>query len=138
MVQRAASRWRDIDPNGTTVCHRTATILTKLGLTTAAWNYWTTPLAETPDQSPVWQTFASAMQSQQRPIIADHAWSTAFACEPTNPEILIQHAQFLRSTRQEGRARELLEKVVNSQWQPRFEPTKQQARTLLNGGAAPK
>ncbi len=138
VVQRAASRWRDIDPNGTTVCHRTATILTKLGLTTAAWNYWTTPLAETPDQSLVWQTFASAMQSQQRPIIADHAWSTAFACEPTNPEILIQHAQFLRSTRQEGRARELLEKVVNSQWQPRFEPTKQQARTLLNGGAAPK
>ncbi len=138
VVQRAASRWRDIDSNDTTACHRTAAILTKLGLTTAAWNYWTTPLAETPDQSPVWQTFASAMQSQQRPIIADHAWSTAFACEPTNPDILVQHAQFLRSTRQEGRARELLDKVINSQWQPRFEPTKQQARTLLNGGAAPK
>ena len=138
VVQRAASRWRDIDPNDTTACHRTAAILTKLGLTTAAWNYWTTPLAETPDQSTVWQTFASAMQSQQRPIIVDHAWSTAFACEPTNPEILVQHALFLRSTRQEGRARELFDKVINSEWQPRFESTKQQARTLLNGGAAPK
>ena len=78
------------------------------------------------------------MQSQQRPIIADHAWSTAFACEPTNPEILVQHAQFLRSTRQAARADELLSKVINSEWQPRFESTKQQARTLLNGGASPK
>ena len=138
VVQRAASRWREIDSNDTTACHRTATILTKLGLTAAAWNYWTTPLAETPDQSPVWKTFASAMQSQQRPIIADHAWSTAFACEPTNPEILVQHAQFLRSTRQAVRADELLNKVINSEWQPRFESTKQQARTLLNGGASSK
>ncbi|MBC7821210.1 MAG: hypothetical protein IAG10_30350, partial [Planctomycetaceae bacterium] len=138
IVQRAAARWRDIDVDDTAACHRTATILTKLGLATAAWNYWTTPLAETPDRSTVWQTFATAMHSQQRLVVADRAWSTAFACEPTNPEILLQHAQFLRSTRQEHKSRELLTKITTSTWQPRFENTKQQAQTLLSGSGSPK
>ncbi len=138
VVQRAAARWRDIDVDDTVACHRTAFILAKLGLPTAAWNYWTTPLAETPDRSAVWTTFASAMHSQQRFVVADRAWSTAFACEPTNPEILLQHAQFLRSTRQEQKARELLTKITTSTWQPRFENTKQQAQSLLSGGGPPK
>ena len=136
IVQRAAARWRAIDVDDTAACHRTAAILTKLGLATAAWNYWTTPLAETPDRSAVWTTFASAMQSQYRHTAADRAWSTAFACEPTNPDILLQHAQFLRSTRQEHKARELLTKITTNTWQPRFENTKQQARQLLNGGSS--
>jgi len=138
LVQRAAARWRDIDDDDTAACHRTAAILTKLGLATAAWNYWTTPLAETPDRSTVWQTFAAAMHSQQRIDVADRAWSTAFACEPTNPEILLQHAQFLRSTRQEHKARELLTKITTGTWQPRFENTKQQAQELLTAGRSPK
>ena len=138
MVQRAAARWRDIDVDDTAACHRTATILTKLGLPTAAWNYWTTPLAETPDRSTVWQTFAAAMHSQQRHVVADRAWSTAFVCEPTNPEILLQHAQFLRSTHQPHKAHELLTKIISSTWQPRFENTKQQAQQLLTGGRSPK
>ncbi len=130
-VQRAATRWRDIDVDDTAACHRTARMLTKLGLAPAAWNYWTTPLAETPDQSSVWVTFATAMNSEQRFLIADRAWATAFECEPTNPELLLQHAQFLRTTGQEHRARELLTKIINRNWQPRFEGTKNQARTLL-------
>ena len=138
IVQRAAARWRDIDVDDTVACHRTAFILAKLGLPTAAWNYWTTPLAETPDRSTVWQTFAIAMHAQQRVAVADQAWTTAFACEPTNPEILLQHAQFLRSTRQEHKARELLTKIVNNTWQPRFDSTKQQAQALLTGGGSPK
>ncbi len=134
LVQRAASRWRDIDPDDTAACHRTARILTKLGLATAAWNYWTTPLAETPDRSTVWLTFAAAMNSEQQFTVADRAWSTAFACESTNPEILLQHAQFLRTAGQEHRARELLTKITTSTWQPRFEAVKSQAQTLLTGG----
>jgi ferric-dicitrate binding protein FerR (iron transport regulator) len=131
VVQRAATRWRDIDVNDTAACHRTAKILTKLGFATAAWNYWTTPLAETPDQPGVWLSFASAMQSQQRSADADRAWTIAFDCEPTNPDILLMHSQFLQSTGQEEKARELLAKIINGTWQPRFENTKQQARMLL-------
>ena len=138
IVQRAAARWRDIDVDDTVACHRTAFILAKLGLSKAAWNYWTTPLAETPDLSAVWQSFAIAMHAQQRIAVADQAWTTAFACEPTNPELLLQHAQFFRSTRQEHKARELLTKIVTSNWQPRFESTKQQAQQLLTGGSSPK
>ena len=138
IVQRATARWRDIDVDDTVACHRTAFILAKLGLPTAAWNYWTTPLAETPDRSAVWQSFAIAMHAQQRIAVADQAWTTAFACEPTNPELLLQHAQFLRSSRHEHKARELLTKIINNTWQPRFDSTKQQAQQLLATGGSAK
>jgi ferric-dicitrate binding protein FerR (iron transport regulator) len=135
IVQRATKRWRDIDTDETAACHRTAKILTKLGLVTAAWDYWTTPLAGTPDQSGPWISFATAMNEQHRYLAADGAWSTAFEMEPTNPEILMQHAQFLRSTGQEHRATEVLTRITSGTWQPRFEPVKSQAHTML---AAPK
>ncbi|MEI8378478.1 MAG: VIT domain-containing protein [Planctomycetota bacterium] len=131
ILQKAAARWREIDVNDTDVCFRTARMLTKLGLPTAAWNYWTTPLAETPDQSAAWQVFASAMVGEERFLAADRAWSTAFECEPTNPELLIQHAQFLQTIKQESRARELLNRIVSESWQPRFDATKQRAQELL-------
>ena len=108
IIQRAATRWREIDSDDTSACHRTARMLTKLGQATAAWNYWTTPLSrKPPDQSTAWTTFASAMDAEHRFNVADKAWTTAFACEPTNPEILLQHAQFLRKTKQEVRASRL-------------------------------
>lgn len=132
ILQKAATRWREIDVNDTDVCFRTARMLSKLGLPTAAWNYWTTPLAETPDQSSAWQVFASAMVSEERFMAADRAWSTAFECEPTNPELLIQHAQFLRTIKQEPRARELLNRIVSETWQPRFDGTKQRAQEMLS------
>ena len=133
VIQRAATRWREIDSDDTSVCHRAAKMLTKLGQASAAWNYWTTPLAESPDQSSAWTAFATAMDGEHRFNIADKSWSTAFACEPTNPEILLQHAQFLRNTKQEVRARALLTTITTSNWQPRFEPTKAQAQAMLTG-----
>ena len=132
ILQKAATRWRDIDVNDTDVCFRTARMLTKLGLRTAAWNYWTTPLADLPDQSTTWYSFAVAMAGEERFTAADRAWATAFECEPTNPELLVYHAKFLRSIKQESRARELLNRVVNESWQPRFDGTKLQAQQLLN------
>lgn len=137
ILQKAAARWREIDVNDADVCFRTARMLSKLGLPTAAWNYWTTPLAETPDQSAAWQAFASAMVGEERFLAADRAWSTAFECESTNPELLIQHAQFLRTIKQESRARELLHKIVNETWQPRFDATKQRAQELLREQKTP-
>ena len=138
IVQRAAARWREIDSDDTSACHRTARILTKLGQATAAWNYWTTPLSEAPDLSSVWTTFATAMDAEHRFNIADKAWSTAFACEPTNPEILLQHSQFLRNTKQEARAQTMLTSITSGNWQPRFDGTKAKAQTLLTGQNVPR
>lgn len=138
IVQKSAARWREIDVDETQVCHRTARMLTKLGLATAAWNYWTTPLAKTPDQSAVWQTFANAMNEEQRFVEADRAWATAFACEPTNPEILYQHAVFLRSLRQEQRAVDLFHRVATGAWQPRFDDVKHRAQFQARGEPIPK
>lgn len=138
IVQRAATRWREIDSDDTKACHRAARMLTKLGQATAAWNYWTTPLAGTPDLSTSWMDFANAMETEHRFVAADKAWTTAFVCEPTNPEILFHHAKFLHSTKQEVRAHALLTTIVTGQWQPRFEGTKTQAQSMLSGHAAPK
>ena len=138
IVQRAAGRWRDIDVDDTDACHRTAKILTKLGFADAAWNYWTSPLAETPDQSPVWVTFATAMNDEHRFNVADRAWSTAFECESTNPELLLKHAQFLRTIGQQQRAYDLLTRITTSTWQPRFDPIKTQAQSMLTEGPLPQ
>jgi hypothetical protein len=132
-IQRAAQRWRKIDPDNTAACHRTAKMLGKLGQATAAWNYWTTPLAASPDQSATWTTFAVAMDGDHRFTVADNAWSTAFECEPTNPEILLHHARFLQKSKQNDRARQLLTRVTTGQWQPRFENAKSEANALLSG-----
>lgn len=132
-VQRAATRWREIDSDDTNVCHRTARMLTKLGQASAAWNYWTTPLAESPDSSNAWTSFATAMQSENRFAVADRAWLTAASCEPTNPEILLQHAQFLKRSKQETRANGMLRAIIDGNWQPRFAGTKTQAQAILSG-----
>lgn len=138
VVQRAAGRWRDTDVDDTDACHRTAKILTKLGFADAAWNYWTSPLAETPDQSPVWVTFAAAMNEERRFNVADRAWSTAFDCESTNPELLLKHAQFLRTIGQQQRAHDLLTRITTSPWQSRFDPIKTQAQSMLTEGPLPQ
>ncbi|MBS0205862.1 MAG: FecR domain-containing protein [Planctomycetes bacterium] len=138
MVQRAAGRWRDIDVDDTDVCHRTAKILNRLGFADAAWNYWTSPLAEAPDQSTVWTTFATAMNDEHRFQVADRAWSTAFECESTNPELLLKHAQFLRTIGQQHRAHEMLTRITTSTWQPRFENIKTQAQAMLTAGPLPQ
>lgn len=131
VVQRAAMRWREIDTDDTIACHRAARMLSKLGFATAAWNYWTTPLAEKPDLSTAWTSLANAMENEHRFKVADKAWATAFVCEPTNPEILLNHARFLQSTHQKDRARSLLLAIITGNWQPRFEGTKTQAQTML-------
>jgi len=131
IVLRAASRWREVDPEEYIACHRAARVLSRLSFEAAAWDYWTTPLSEMPDQSSSWIVFAEAMGANHRFNLADQAWTTAFACEPTNPEILLKHAQFLASTGRRVRANELLDRIVKGTWQPRFDAVKQQAQTLI-------
>lgn len=131
ILQEAAERWRSVDDDDTACCHRTARALGRLGEEARAWDYWTTPLAEMPDQSAVWMAFADAMNAAQRFTEADRAWTTAFVCEPTNPEILLKHAQFLAATGQRLRANVLLDQIARGEWQPRFEAIKTQAKTML-------
>lgn len=132
LLDRMAERWRELDPEETTACHRLAEVYAKVGQAKTAWDYWTTPLSEAPDQSSPWQQFASRMQQQGRFVDADRAWTTACELEPTNADLLLGHAEFLKSQQQLSRARELWRRVAEGTWQPRFEPSKQRAVQLLS------
>ncbi len=131
LARNASERWRSIDPNETEVCQLAGRVMDVLGRSRDAWDYWTTPLSAAPESSTAWQQFAALMQSEARFKDADRAWKTAFEREPTNPELLLGHAAMLRDVGERERANELLRRVVNGKWQPRFDQTRQQAQQQL-------
>lgn len=133
-VQRvtwAADAWRSIDPDPVLACHRAAELLQLIGLYDHAWDYWTTSLVDTADGADAWKRLAVALAETGQVHRASLAWDEAFAAEPTNAELLWNHAVLLREHQQPKRAKKILTQIVNGQWQPRFESLKSRARRLL-------
>ena len=130
-VTQAADAWRSIDPDTTPSCQRTARLLQLIGLYDPAWDYWTTPLVNTANSSAAWTNLATALTETNQIHRASQAWTEAFAAEPTNPELLWNHASLLRNHNQPERAKKLLTQIVNGKWQPRFANYKSKATSLL-------
>lgn len=130
-IVRAADQWRSLEDDPTTCCHTTARLLHKLDRQRLAWGYLTTPLAEHSGESTPWRSLAKALTQLQRIELADMAWSKAFEFEQTNPEILLEHAMMLNANDRADRSRPLLQKIIDSDWQPRFARVQQQAQALL-------
>ena len=130
-VTQAADAWRSIDPDPTIACQRAARLLQLVGIYDDAWDYWTTPLVNTAGSSAAWRSLASALAETNQIHRASQAWAEAFAAEPTNPELLWNHATLLREHNQPERAKKLLTQIMNGEWQPRFANYKSKARSLL-------
>jgi tetratricopeptide (TPR) repeat protein len=130
-VTQAADAWRSIDPDPTFACQRSAKFLQLVGLYDDAWDYWTTPLVNTAGSSAAWKSLAGALAETRQIHRASHAWDEAFAAEPTDPELLWNHAVLLRDHNQPERARKLLTQIATGKWQPRFEHFKSKAKSLL-------
>ena len=130
-VTQAADAWRSIDPDPTFACQRAARLLQFAGLYDDAWDYWTTPLVNTASSSAAWTSLASALAETNQIHRASQAWAEAFAAEPTNPELLWNHATLLRNHNQPERAKKLLTQIMNGEWQPRFANYKSKAQSLL-------
>ncbi|NQV27755.1 MAG: FecR domain-containing protein [Rhodopirellula sp.] len=130
-VTQAADAWRSIDPDPTAACQRAARLLQLVGLYDQAWEYWTTPLVNTASNAAAWKSLALALAETDQVHRASQAWSEAFAAEPTDPEILWNHATLLRDHNQPERAKRLLTQIMNGNWQPRFEHFKLKAKSLL-------
>lgn len=130
-VTQAADAWRSIDPDPTQACQRTARLLQLIGLYDPAWDYWTTPLVNTANSSAAWTNLATALTKTNQIHRASQAWTEAFAAEPTNPELLWNHASLMRDHNQPAQAKKLLTQIVNGKWQPRFANYKSKARSLL-------
>lgn len=130
-IVRAADQWRTLDEDATTCCHTTARLLSKLRRKDLAWSYLTTPLAGRSGESTPWRSLARKLTSQKQFDLADMAWSKAFEFEQTNPEILLAHAKMLNANGQTSAGMQLLRRITDTNWQPRFAKIQQQARELL-------
>jgi ferric-dicitrate binding protein FerR (iron transport regulator)/tetratricopeptide (TPR) repeat protein len=133
---KTADRWRSLDPEVTEACDTTAKILRLVGGKEAealAWDYLTTPLAMTPNESDPWLGLATSATREGNLELADRCYDAAFAAEPTNAQILWDRAKLLERRGEIARSRELMAQLSNTEWQPRFEGLKSQAKSALQG-----
>jgi tetratricopeptide (TPR) repeat protein len=135
-VVKAADRWRHLDPEATEVPNRAAAILRKAGgegATELAWDYVTTPLALKPNEGGPWVSLAQSLRQEGDWRLADRCYELAFAAEPTNAQLIWDRAQLLRQQGQEADGRKLMRQLADSDWQPRFNGLKAQARQAVEG-----
>jgi tetratricopeptide (TPR) repeat protein len=135
-VVKAADRWRHLDPESQDVPNRAAAILRKAGGDDAAelaWDYVTTPLALKPNESGPWVSVAWSVRQEGNWRLADKCYEMAFAAEPTNAQLLWDRAEHLRQQGQIAESRKLLRQLADSDWQPRFNGLKAQARQTIEG-----
>jgi Ca-activated chloride channel family protein len=135
-VVKAVDRWRHLDPEARDVPNRAATILRKAGgdgATELAWDYATTPLALKPNESDPWMSLAWSVRQEGNWRLADKCYEMAYAAEPTNAQLLWDRAEHLRQQGQIADSRRLLKQLADSEWQPRFNGLKAQARQAVEG-----
>lgn len=130
-VVKIADRWRSLDNDPTAACHAAACVLSTLGQYELAWDYLTTPLALKPNEAAPWVDLARSMQDSSQFAMADRAYAAAFEAEPTNAEILWDHASLLNQNGQSARAMQLYSQIAGGQWQPRFASICQQAKAIV-------
>jgi tetratricopeptide (TPR) repeat protein len=130
-VIRVADRWRSLDPDDTAACQAAGRVLQRLGVRDAAWEYVTTPLADRPGEAPQWSSLAGTLRGQNEFDLADRAYRSAFDAEPTNAQILWDHAQMLEQRGQTDKARQFYRKIAESSWGPEFQSVQEQARKFV-------
>lgn len=130
-VVRAADRWRLQDADGSAACRTAAAILHRLGDRDLAWDYRTTPIAHQPAESGPWLELATTLARLGDAPLADRAYRAAFEAEPTNAQLLWDRAMHLRQSGQYALSQKLMRQIADSDWQPRFQGVRAQARMQL-------
>ncbi|MCH7729855.1 MAG: hypothetical protein IH991_25805 [Planctomycetes bacterium] len=120
-VVRTADRWRSLDNDATLACQSAAVALQSLGQQELAWDYLTTPLALKPAEAAPWIDLAKTLHLNGNLELANRAYSAAFGAEPTNAEILWNHAQMLEGFGRVERAYHIYHQITEGKWQERFE-----------------
>ena len=128
---KAADRWRSLDSDVTAACNNAARLLNELGQEDLAWDYLTTPLAMKPNEAAAWLTLAETLRNDGELEMADRAYASAFQAEPTNAQILWDHAQLLERAGRGNEARTLYLQISEGEWQPRFNQIKWQAERIV-------
>jgi hypothetical protein len=132
-VVRAADRWRAVDNDATAACQAAAKVLERLGQRELAWDYLTTPVALRPNEAAPWSSLARALSTHADLELADRAYRAAAEAEPTDPQLLWDRAHNLKQLGKNPAARDLVRRIAEGNWQPRFQGLQAQARHLLKG-----
>lgn len=127
---KAADRWRSLETDVTAACNEAARVFGELGEDELAWDYLTTPLASKPNEAAGWLHLAHTLRGDGRLELAVRAYESAFEAEPTNAQILWDHAQLLEQAGRGQQARMLYRQIANNKWQPRFDHIKRQAQQI--------
>ena len=127
---KAADRWRSLDTDVTAACNNAARLLSELGKEGLAWDYLTTPLAMKPNEATAWLNLAETLRNDGNLELAGRAYATAFQAEPTNAQILWEHAQLFEQAGRSKQARMLYMQIADGQWQPRFNQFKRRAERI--------
>jgi ferric-dicitrate binding protein FerR (iron transport regulator) len=130
---RAADRWRAQDRDQAAACQAAARVLRALGADELAWEYLTTPHGVKPNEGEPWLGLAQTLSREGDLALADRAYLVASEAEPGNPQILWDRARNLRQAGKPVEARQLLQQIVDVNWEPRYEGIRAQARRQLNG-----
>ena len=127
---KAADRWRWLDTDVTAACHDAVRVLSELGKDDLAWDYLTTPLAMKPNEATAWLNLAETLRNDGNMELADRAYTAAFEAEPTNAQILWDHAQLFEQTGRSREARGFYRRIAHNEWQPRFNHIKRRAERI--------
>jgi len=130
-VVRAADRWRSLDDDPTAACNAATKVLNTLGAEQLAWDYLTTPLAMRPNEAEPWRNLARTLRADGELELADRAYAAAYEAEPTNAQILWDHADLLQLAGRFTQARRLYQQIARGDWQPRFHWLQQKAKERL-------
>jgi predicted Zn-dependent protease len=130
-VIRAADRWRAVDNDPTAACQAAAKVLKRLGQKELAWDYLSTLVALHPNEAGPWSALAATLSKQGELELADRAYQAAAEAEPTDPQLLWDRARNLKQLGKQQQARELVRRIAEGTWQPRFQGLQAQARHLL-------
>lgn len=130
-VARAADRWRSMDSDETAACQTAAHILLSLDDPDLAWDYWTTPIGQKPNEAAPWVNLARSLQGEGASELADRAYRQAFQAEPTNAQLLWDRAENLQQMGRMDQASSLLRQLADGQWQPQFSGIQAESRRQL-------
>jgi tetratricopeptide (TPR) repeat protein len=130
-VVRAADRWRAVDTDPSNACDAAAKILKRLGDRELAWDYLTTPIGLRPNEAAPWSRLASGLGTLGELALADRAYRAAAEAEPTDAQLLWDRAQNLKRIGKHQEAQQLVRRIADGTWQPRFQGLQSQAKHLL-------
>ncbi len=83
-----------------------------------------------PNEAAPWVDLAETLIGERQFELADRAYATAFEAEPTNAQILWDHAQLLEQWSHSTDAQKLYSQIATGAWQPRFDRLKREAQRI--------